>query len=110
MNTPELPKKIEFDLEPVVHGRVQVLCRITTEDKNDLMRVVNYTGLNQQEVMRMLLVRACRKYVAMMKAQEPIPEMPTSETIMDIGHSAADDITKEVFGGDAEVLRDPTKG
>lgn len=66
-----MPARIEIELEPVEKGRVQIMARLTLEDRNDLVRASNYTGLNQQDVMRMFLVRGIRKFLATVAAQQP---------------------------------------
>jgi hypothetical protein len=76
-----LPPKIEIDLERVNAGRVQMLTRITMEDRNDFMRVVNYLGWTQQDVMRMLLVQGIRKVVAFIQAEQPSAE-PAPQTLL----------------------------
>jgi|ERR1041385_1778000 hypothetical protein len=58
------PKLGEVELMPVPHGRTQVMTRVTTEDKNDLVRVVNATGLALQDVQRMFLMCGVRAYLA----------------------------------------------
>jgi hypothetical protein len=62
---PGWPKTLEIaNLAPWPHGRVQVMTRISPEDKNNLMRVCNETGFAAQDVQRMFLMRGIEAYLA----------------------------------------------
>lgn len=78
------PQRLEFDLTPVEHGRVQVLTRVPPADKDDLVRISNHTGFSQQDVMRMFLVCGMRAYLAKVQAEaereEGITEVMTDNS------------------------------
>lgn len=97
--SPDMPKTLEFTLEPVPVGRVSILARVTLEDKNDIVRVANHTGLSQQDVMRMCLmqaVRAVMKHIrAVENADRRIDEVMTPAPQVDEGKVEGDYVPDE---------------
>jgi hypothetical protein len=114
------PQRLEFDLMPVEHGRVQVLTRVPPADKDDLVRISNHTGFSQQDVMRMFLVCGMRAFLAKVRAeaerQEGITEVMTDnsqanplseETVATIENAVKTDL-KELQEQSTEQLFDPS--
>lgn len=75
------PKAITVPVDPVVKGRVQVLTRVTSDDKNDIMRVVNIVGMTQQDVMRMFLMQSIRAFLKANKDYKEPSEHPVADMV-----------------------------
>jgi hypothetical protein len=91
------PQRLEFDLMPVEHGRVQVLTRVPPADKDDLVRISNHTGFSQQDVMRMFLVCGMRAFLAKVRA-EAEREKGITEVMQDnsAAPAAPDEVVQEI--------------
>jgi hypothetical protein len=69
------PQRLEFDLMPVEHGRVQVMTRVPPADKDDLMRISNDTGFcSTRRACVCFLCAACVRILAKVRRKLNVKE------------------------------------